>query len=753
MNGPAAGIDLLESARARAAEVLARSSGDAASLEREIGYQSLIAELTSSFLSAVGSDIEELLGRALERIARSVGAERATLVRLEGPSHIIRVTHEWTAIGEPAGLRSMQGQRVMRWTLERLSAGEILHFEDPSRLPPEATEERVAWELFGLRSVLAVPVRTRDGSLLGFAVFATMTREAGWSSGILPLFELAADMLRSTFEQQVLRSKLEHSELRLTKLLESGVIGILSADAEGRIWEANDAALRVLGASRQDLQAGRLRWDQITPAEYLPMTMGAREQLERTGCSEPWEQDVYRSDGSRVSLLVCIARVIEQPKQFLIYAVDVTIDKQAEHELSLRNRLSRLITLFSTRLIAVAPERIVETVAEAQREIGGVLGLDSSSVWLDVDETSGRARCEIVWDRKRRFAGAPPIPMLERIQFAKWSDDFQHRRPMIVRDVERDFAVGSPEREFLETNGVRSGVAVPLVGADRPIGFVTFDSRRVLDWPDAIVSLLCVFGEIVATAIVRGRVEEKRRRVHDRLEQIVTDRTKQLAGANRELEAFSYAVSHDLRAPLRSVDGFSRILVEDHSQGLPEEARAVLDRIRATSQRMGELIDALLRLSRISRSEPHPERTDLSAIARELATSLSASDPQRRVTFEIADGIVVDGEPRLLSAMLENLLRNAWKFTAPKPSACIEFGSETRDGRRVFYVRDDGIGFDPSLADRLFTPFQRLHDPRQFDGHGVGLATVRRIVGVHGGSVWGEGQPDNGAIIRFTLGD
>lgn len=752
MNG-AGGIDVLEATRARVAEVLARTAGDGEAVEREIGYQRLIAELSAGFLGSVGSDLEAPLGRTLERIARSVGAERAALVRIEGPAHTMSVTHEWTSVGELAGLRSMQGLRVMRWTLERLTAGEVLHFEDPAVLPPEAAEERVAWDLFGLRSILAVPVRTHDGALLGFAAFATMTREAGWTSDVEPLFELAADMLRSTFEQQQLRRNLEHSELRLTKLLESGVIGILSADGEGRIWEANDAALRVLGASREDLQSGRLRWDQVTPAEYLPMTMGALEQLERSGCSEPWEQDVYRTDGSRVSLLVCVARVLEQPEHFLIYAVDVTIDKRAEHELSLRNRLSRLITLFSTRLIAVAPERIVETIAEALREIGGVLGLDSGSVWLDVDDASRRARCEVVWDRKRRAPAQPPIPAIERDRFVKWSEDFANRRPMVVHDVEREFAAGSAERAFLEANGVRSGVAVPLIGGDKPIGFVTFDSRRVLEWPDAIVSLLGVFGEIVATAIVRGRVEEKRRRVHDRLEQIVTERTMQLAGANRELEAFSYAVSHDLRAPLRSVDGFSRILVEDHSQGLPDDARAVLDRIRATSQRMGDLIDALLRLSRITRSEPQLERTDLSAIARELAASLSASDPQRIVTFDVTDGLVVDGEPRLLSAMLDNLLRNAWKFTAPKPSARIEVGVERRDRRRVYFVRDDGIGFDPSLADRLFAPFQRLHDPREFEGHGVGLATVKRIVGVHGGSVWGEGRPGEGATIFFTLGE
>jgi light-regulated signal transduction histidine kinase (bacteriophytochrome) len=168
---------------------------------------------------------------------------------------------------------------------------------------------------------------------------------------------------------------------------------------------------------------------------------------------------------------------------------------------------------------------------------------------------------------------------------------------------------------------------------------------------------------------------------------------------------------------------------------------------------MGELIDALLRLSRITRSEPQFERTDLSAITRELAASLAAGDAARAVRFSIEDGIVVDGEPRLLTAMMDNLLRNAWKFTGPKPHAHIEFGSERKDGRRVYFLRDDGVGFEPSEAERLFMPFQRLHDPREFEGHGVGLATVKRIVGVHGGRVWGEASPGEGATIRFTLGE
>jgi len=746
-------LDLLETAKAGVRAVLARTEDDPESRERQIAFQALIAELATTFIGLAGTELDTALGQALARIAKFVGAERAALVGVEHPSEILAVTHEWASDNQPAVLRSIHGLRLMRWTSKQLRSGIILHFQDTAELPPEAKQERIAWALFDLQSILAVPVRSRDGEVVGFAAFATTTRKAAWRDEERPLFDLAAEMLRSAFEQQQFRAQLERSELRLRKLLESGAIGILSADSDGRIWEANDAALRVVGASRADLEAGQLRWDQLTPAEYLPMTMGALEQLERTGCSEPWEQDIYRADGSRVSILVCTARIAETPEHFLIYAVDITVDKRAQRELSLRHRLARLVTLFSTRLISVAPSRIGETIEEALRETGGVLGIDNCSVWLDGEEVGDRSRCEYAWDRARKVERPIKLPPVDRSRFTKWNEDFRNRRPMVAHDVARDFDEASTERKFLEAFGLRSGVAVPLTGEDHTIGFVTFGSVRVVDWPEATISLLCVIGEIFAAAIVRGQIEGKQSRVHAELEQRIAERTIQLESANRELEAFSYAVSHDLRAPLRSVDGFSRILVEDHAVGLPEEATAVLHRIRATSQRMGELIDALLRLSRITRSEPQYEKTNLSEIVRELSASLAATEPDRSVDFRIEDGVVVDGEPRLLTAMLDNLLRNAWKFTGPKPRACIEFGTERSGKSRVYFLRDDGVGFDSSQADRLFTPFQRLHDPREFEGHGVGLATVKRIVGVHGGRVWGSGEPGNGATIRFTLGD
>ena len=226
---------------------------------------------------------------------------------------------------------------------------------------------------------------------------------------------------------------------------------------------------------------------------------------------------------------------------------------------------------------------------------------------------------------------------------------------------------------------------------------------------------------------------------------------RDLEGANRELEAFSYSVSHDLRAPLRSIEGFSQILIEDYAAHLDEEGRGYLHRVRASSRRMALLIDDLLDLSRVTRTEMRRRSVDLSALARDISEELRKSRPWRKVEFEIQDGLVANGDARLLRVALWNLLDNAWKFTAKEPNPRIEFASTLREGRRVYRVTDNGAGFDERYSDKLFGAFQRLHSSEEFEGTGIGLATVARIVHRHGGEVWAEGRIGEGAIFYFTL--
>jgi signal transduction histidine kinase len=247
--------------------------------------------------------------------------------------------------------------------------------------------------------------------------------------------------------------------------------------------------------------------------------------------------------------------------------------------------------------------------------------------------------------------------------------------------------------------------------------------------------------------------EERFRKLSEELEQRVIERTAELQAANDELEAFSYSVSHDLRAPLRSMDGFCQVLTEDYGDRLDTEGLDYLQRVRMASQRMADLIDGLLGLSRVTRTPLTRSPVDLSGLARAIVAGLRENSPERNVTVAIAPELKVRGDQRLLRVVLENLLRNAWKFTAKHDAANIEFGATKVGEDRVFFVRDDGAGFDMAYQDKLFGPFQRLHGMTEFEGTGIGLATVQRIIHRHGGRVWAEGEVERGATFSFTLGD
>jgi PAS domain S-box-containing protein len=257
---------------------------------------------------------------------------------------------------------------------------------------------------------------------------------------------------------------------------------------------------------------------------------------------------------------------------------------------------------------------------------------------------------------------------------------------------------------------------------------------------------------MLVTAVVRDVTERKHTEQRIRaLNRDLEQRVAELGAVNSELEAFSYSVSHDLRAPLRAIDGFSHALLDEYGDRLDADGMDYLKRVRAAAQRMAELIDDLLALSRVTRREMRRERVDLTAIARAVVEQLHRDDPGREIQAVIAEGLEGEGDPQLLRVVLDNLIGNAWKFTSTRPRASIEVGITRRDGVATYFVADNGVGFDMAYASKLFGAFQRLHSMEEFPGTGIGLATVQRVVQRHGGRVWAQAEPGRGATFYFTL--
>lgn len=260
------------------------------------------------------------------------------------------------------------------------------------------------------------------------------------------------------------------------------------------------------------------------------------------------------------------------------------------------------------------------------------------------------------------------------------------------------------------------------------------------------------FIESFVDITAQKQAEAKILALNDELEQRVAERTTELAAANRELESFCYSVSHDLRAPLRHINAFTSIFREEYTDRLDEQGGYYLDRICAASSRMGALIDDLLSFFRVAKSRMKIGDIDLSLSARKVAAMFRESEPERTTRIEIAEGLTARGDATLVDMMLQNLVGNAWKYTSTTPEAVISFGSKQVDGTEVFYVKDNGVGFDMAYKDKLFRVFERLHG-EEFEGTGIGLAIVKRIIDLHGGRIWAEGAVGKGASFNFTLAD
>lgn len=335
---------------------------------------------------------------------------------------------------------------------------------------------------------------------------------------------------------------------------------------------------------------------------------------------------------------------------------------------------------------------------------------------------------------------------------------------MILGYDEKDILGQNWFDNFLPKNikgGVKSVFDKLMAGEIEPVEYfenpiLTKSGReRIIAWHNSILRDQTgkIIGSLASGEDIteRKQAEEEIRRLNEELEERVRQRTAQLTASNKELATFSYSVSHDLRAPLRGIDGFSKALLEDYSHILDEEGKDYLNRVRSASQHMGRLITDILKLSQVSRSRIEYETVDLSAITHQFCEGLHKTQPDRRVELVIAPNIKVQGDAALLRSMMENLLDNAWKFSSTRERSRIEFGFEQIEGEKVYHIHDNGVGFDMTYADKLFVAFQRLHKATEFPGTGVGLATVQRVINRHDGRIWAESAVEKGAAFYFTL--
>lgn len=373
------------------------------------------------------------------------------------------------------------------------------------------------------------------------------------------------------------------------------------------------------------------------------------------------------------------------------------------------------------------------------------------------DNASQRARVQLI-----RKATGDKFAVMERVRALRSTRPLSLMPPAVVALAVADSPNGNvsvrylllqfenEERRLLADREAESQIARRKAIASITVAFLLDIVLMILAF-----ELMRRAGEdreqLAERAVQIASLNEELQEMNAALEERVAQRTRELEVSNQELQAFSYSVSHDLRAPLRTIDGFSLALEEDFAEILNEEGRDYIRRVRSGVQRMGTLIDALLQLSRVTRSEVQRETVNLSQLASLIFEELKANDPERSVTFTAEDNVIAEADPRLMRVAFENLLGNALKFTSKTPGAKIRFGATSRGEQTVYSIRDNGAGFDMQYVDRLFTAFQRLHGDRDFKGSGIGLATVSRIVRRHNGEVWAEGETGKGATFSFTL--
>jgi PAS domain S-box-containing protein len=529
--------------------------------------------------------------------------------------------------------------------------------------------------------------RRKNGSIFPVEIVANYVNFKG--------LEYACCFARDITERKQTEQALQQTTEQLRTVLDAVPGSVAWVSSNLRYLGVNSYTAMIQGLKPEDYVEQPLGFYECCNSKF---TKFAREFFANSAQEATQELEDCVNGSQRTHLVV--AQKYQQGKAAVFIGIDITKRKQAEEERQNNYNLLQSI-------IEGTPDPIF--VKDIQGRYVMVNTSSTQVIGLSATEIIGKDDSEIL-----------PTEIA---------------RPVLANDQQ---IMTTGKTEILEES-------VPIKGELR-----TFLSTKSV-WRDAQGNIIGLIG--VARDITnRKRTEQEIKELNRNLECRVQARTAELEAANKELEAFSYSVSHDLRAPLRGIDGFSQALLDRYSNQLDDKGKHYLQRIRAGTQRMGELIDDLLQLSRVTRSEMQPTQVDLSALAREIMAEIQQTESDRLVEIIIIPGLVAQGDQRLLRIALENLLNNAWKFTSSRIPSRIEFNVILgEDAKPVYFVRDNGVGFNMAYANKLFGAFQRLHSPSEFPGTGIGLATVKRIITRHGGRVWAESEVEQGATFYFTL--